>query len=390
MADRRTTLLAPGMALLAALAALAIPALAAGGRNDPPKPDLSTSGNRAELIESIPITTAPSADTRVVMSLGPEQLPDLVAGSRLRASAEVQVSTTCVEQSSRCVGSRYEYNPRAAGQIVLSSSTDPAAPAIALSSPREVLCKQRRPNRNHHCTIAFPNVDTTVDPATLPCLPDACYANLVLTSWNPAAQPDDVVVLGADRPDGSVEGDKGRLNVIQLPASSTPTELSSSELVNPRLPLIEPDKVKRRVVHSVALPALKEGEVLSFDGSYVTGISALSFNAFISSRVILAETPTSTGTAGLARTVANLRGDATESNGFNCTKGPSGYRNPCTTVKAGAIRIIRDAVDPSGQPATLYLNLVGAAKPLLTTDAREIHQVGLQPSGGLSVSRYGP
>lgn len=83
-------------------------------------------------------------------------------------------------------------------------------------------------------------------------------------------------------------------------------------------------------------------------------------------------------------------GKATESNGFNCTKGRSGYRDPCTAVKAGATEFTHDAVDAAGQPVTLYLNLVGASKPLLTRDATEYHRVGLQPANGLRMLRYAP
>ena len=65
--------------------------------------------------------------------------------------------------------------------------------------------------------------------------------------------------------------------------------------------------------------------------------------------------PTAAKSDGLAKTSIPLRGQATESNGFNCTLGSSGFANPCTTVKAGATRISRDVIDETtGQPATLY------------------------------------
>ena len=46
-------------------------------------------------------------------------------------------------------------------------------------------------------------------------------------------------------------------------------------------------------------------------------------------------------------------GRITESNGFNCAQGPSAYRTPCLTRKAGLLEIVRDAVDRRGHPKPL-------------------------------------
>jgi hypothetical protein len=86
-----------------------------------------------------------------------------------------------------------------------------------------------------------------------------------------------------------------------------------------------------------------------------------------------------------------LRGDATEANGFNCTQGPSGYASPCTITKAGAIRITKDVLDPAtGLPGTLYVNLVAAAKPLLAKRVKNDQQVLVGTTTGLQVARYSP
>jgi hypothetical protein len=199
-------------------------------------------------------------------------------------------------------------------------------------------------------------------------------------------------VLGADLPDGGVKGDKGRLNVVQARSEvQPPAGQSTVELVSDALPLTEGKKVKRRVVHSLPVPAPVKGEVLAFDGGYSSTIGQLPFNTFISSRVILAESPTATDPSGLARSSVALRGDATEANGFNCTQGPSGFASPCTSVKAGAIRITRDAVDGSGLPVTLYLNLVGSAKPLLVDErVKRSQRIEVEASSGLALARYTP
>lgn len=380
---------------LIALAALALPVGAAAGTSeDPPKAELATTGNDSELLESVPIGTTVGLDDRVVMSLGPDELERIQVGDVMRVSGEVQVSTTCVAKGPRCVGRRYEFNPTISARIVLAAGPKSDSPSIPLSETRQGLCKQRRPNRNHHCTLAFPNVEQPVlDLDALPCPANACYVNMVLGASNHNARRGNRVVLGADLPDGGTKQDKGRLNVVQARSDvPPPSEQSSAELVNEALPLTEGKKEKRRVIHSIPIVAPLKGEVLAFDGSYLATIDQLPFNTFISSRVILAEEPTSTDPSGLARSAVQLRGDATEANGFNCTQGPSGYPTPCTAHKAGAIRITKDAIDEStGLPATLYLNLVGSTKPLLTDQkVKRAQRVELGASTGLELARYTP
>lgn len=381
---------------LACIAAYAAPASAATGlpRLKPPAAALATTGSDSELIDAVPVAKTAGARNRVAMRLGPDQLEPIELGDRIRASGEVQVSTTCVDPGPRCVGRNYAVNPTVTAMIVLSASPEAESGYLPLSPSRTVLCKQKRPNRNHHCTLAIPNTETTLPPPiALPCPPDACYVNLIVGASNKKAKKGDLVVLGADRPDGSVFQDKGRLNVVQAGAAvPAPAVLSSDTLVNTELPLTENDDEKQRVVYSVPIEAARKNEVLAFDASYLTGISALRFNTFVSSRVVLADSPTATESRGVARNAIPLRGQAAESNGFNCTLGPSGFANPCTNVKAGAAKFVRDAVDKTtGLPVTLYLNVVAAAKPLVAekVDPSLMVSLGSLP-GGLTVARYAP
>jgi hypothetical protein len=362
---------------------------------EPPPAVLATSGDSSELRTKVPIARQPGARDRVAIQLAPGTLEPIEAGDRLRASGEVQVSTTCVTPGEkRCVGRSYEINPTVSVRIVLSPSPEASSGFLPLSPSRSVLCKQRRPNRNHHCTIAIPNTDTQItDLAALPCKPSACYVNLIVGATNRKAKKGDVVVLGADQPDGSVEQDKARLNVVQAHADvPLPTVTSSEQLVNTDLPLTLDDSTKRRVVYSVPVTAPRDGTVLAFDATFLTGISALRFNTFISSRVIVATGPTKTKSTGKAKTAVPLKGQATESNGFNCTLGASGYANPCTSTKAGAVRFSDDVIEhDTGLPKTLYLNVLAGAKPLLAekVDASDRVSLGALP-GGLTVSRYAP
>jgi hypothetical protein len=382
------------LAVAAAALGVLVVATSAGAAKAPDLVVLATSADNAELRNAVPIGKRQDARPRLAMSLTPDQFEPIVVGDRLVASGEVQVSTTCVQQEPRCIGRHYDINPKVTARIVLSSAQDAAAPSIPLSGTTQKLCKQRRPNRNHHCTLTIPSFETTItDLTTLPCAPTACYVNLIVTAANKHAKRGNVVVLGADRPDGTVAQDKGRVNLVQAHAPApAPSVSASNQLLNPELPLTITDSEKRRVVYSVPIPAPRAGEILTFDASFMTGISAIHFNTFISSRVITAETPVSTDAKGIAKRAIPLKGQATESNGFNCTLGSSGFANPCTVTKAGAVQFTRDVVDKStGQPATIYLNVLAGAKPLLAEKVEETDKVSLAATpSGLIVSRYTP
>ncbi|MET0128737.1 MAG: hypothetical protein ABW249_09105, partial [Solirubrobacterales bacterium] len=86
------------LAALAGLAALAAPAVAAA----PVEVDAFTTGPRSELRKTVPITSAPGAAPRVVLSMGPGKLSGLRRGDRLELLSEVQVSVDCDRPSPRC------------------------------------------------------------------------------------------------------------------------------------------------------------------------------------------------------------------------------------------------------------------------------------------------
>ena len=80
-----------------------------------------------------------------------------------------------------------------------------------------------------------------------------------------------------------------------------------------------------------------------------------------------------------------------KANGCARLLGPSGYPNVCTTVKSGAVRFERDVIDrDTDQPATVYLNVLAGAKPLLAEKVEESDRVALgSVPEGLTVARYG-
>jgi hypothetical protein len=376
--------------------ALTIPAVATAGLLQAPKPGepvVATTGDDSELLRKIPIARTPGARDRVAMRLNPDTFEPIRQGDRLRVSGEVQMSTTCVDPGPRCIGTNYRINPTLTARIVLSPSPRADSGFFPLSPSRSVLCKNQRPNRNHHCTIAIPNTETAIsDLGALPCAPDACYLEMIVGAASKKAKRGNVVVLGADRPDGSVAQDKSRLNMVQSHSDvPDPNVVSSNDLVNTELPLTIEDSEKKRVVYSIPIQNATKGEVLAFDARFTTSISSLHYNTFISSRVITAKDPADTKSRGYAKRAIPLKGQATESNGFNCTLGPSGFANACTTVKSGAVRFERDVIDRhTDQPATIYLNVLAGAKPLLAEKVNPGDRVALGSlPGGLTVTRWG-
>jgi hypothetical protein len=370
----------------------------AGGNPGAPTPDevrFATSGNHSELVESIPITSAPKAAPAVAMSVA---LPPLELNDQLRVEAEVQPSTTCVVAGSRCIGTRYRINPFIRARLVLADGPEATASSIELAPGHVVHCTQRRPNRNHHCPLVFRSVARDItNPLDLPCLLDACYVNLLVSADHPKAKTGNKIVLGGDRPSGKVAQDKGRVSAIIVhDAAPEPTAAIDGGIrarglrLHPR-----PGASRKRVVHSIEVPDLHHKEILEASATFRAAIPSgrkgsggqrrrkrHAFNAYIGSDLILADTPSSTQPTSIAHT-AGLRGELAEGNGLNCTQRPSGFRTPCFVEKAGAIRITEDM--PAG--TSLYLNLVSRAKPLLKI-ARKKDKVKLRPEGGLSAIRY--
>jgi hypothetical protein len=377
------------VAALAALAALAVPADAAAGPLVPERARLATTGNHSELRAKVPISTKPFGAERIAMSLSPDELPQLRAGDTLRISSEVQVSTTCAYEHPRCIGRHYRFNPKVTARVLFSSGPDLRAPSVQIGETREVRCTQRRPDRNHHCVLTIPNFDVAFDPLAAICPTGACYVNLAVGAWHRKAGSRNKVVLGGDRPDGTVAGDKGRLNVVRFSGATPVSSLSGDLLSTDSLPVTEPEDTRRRVVHSVAVPNPRAGEVLAFDASYVADVDHLPYNAYVQTQVIVTDSPTATQPQGIGKQASILAGYATEGNGPNCTQGRSGFQSPCTLSKAGAIRFDGDAVDAAGNPIPLYLNVVAWAEGRLVASPKDGDRVMLRPAGGIRVTRFG-
>jgi hypothetical protein len=352
---------------------------------------LATTGDYAELRERVPIARRKWAKKRVVMSVGPGELPRLHRGDIIRTSAEVQISTTCIVfYAVRCIGKRYSYSPREDARIVLANRrfATGGREAKVIRQTRSMRCHQPRPHRNHHCVLVFPPQPTKIrHPHRLPCRPNRCFVNLVLEADYPRAKDGQVILVGADRPDGTVRQDKGRLNAIVLHDRVPPAKRHRTEKRRSRsIPIAPTGREGRRVIFSQRISHLKKGDVLEMSANHVVSIASLPYPTFVGTHVILTHGPRAVIPAGIARAAVGAHGDLTETNGFNCTHGPSAYRTPCRTRKTGAVRI-RHTVARNGRFVPLYLNVVAAGKAK-RAEPKPHHRMRVLARGALKVRRF--
>lgn len=387
-------------------------ALALGGRAAlPPAPaegietltvHLASSGAYPERVRSVPISRRPRSQPRVVMSLGPGKLKTLRSGDRVDTRAEVEVSTTCLEWMRKCVGRRYLFSPRVAARLVLARGAHRAKGPLTrpLTGWRRRTCSQKLPARNHHCVLTIPRAGRLVRNASrLPCR--NCHVSLVVSANHPRAKRGQRLVIGADDHRG-VAQNKGQLAAtVYRPRAARELAITrkSTEAQVRRLPM-GPNRsgaARRRVVYSVRLGGLRAGESLVIDGRMVGKIKHLSYNALVQSRLILATHPTSRVRTWRAKQIGGHHGLVGPQNGFNCTQGRSGHRDPCVVRKTGVMRIVRDArehpVKGTGDRIPMYVNLIVGTRAtgVQSHRRRARHRMRVRPRKGfVRVERYGP
>ncbi len=352
-----------GITVAAALAAMAAPHVAAGTYAQPDRVLVATTGSPSELITTLPIYTSRRLGQRVVMSLPASALGRLAFGDRLLASSELEVTTDCLAEEARCVGTPYAYDPTISAQLVLapSASATGGPDTTALSGITRQPCLQRLPNREHHCTLAFMRPALNLATPSPACFPASCYVNLVANAYSPQAQPGDVVLVGEDQPDGSIGQGKGRVNAIRIrPNAPGPAPQGRVTRTVTRAPAASQLEIGRQsdlnetVVFSQELPHLQRGDQLGVWAKLRTDISQLPYNVLVRSKLIVTGRPDATRVTHLAKQEVDLNGELTEANGFNCTAATT----PCTTSKAGVGSMVADARDRAGKPGPLYVNVV--------------------------------
>jgi hypothetical protein len=347
----------------------------------------STSAS-AEIPETLPIRRHPGQGKKVVISLRPGDLPGLQTGDQLEVTAEVEVTTDCLQRyrgGADCRGKAYRFNPRVSAALMLTDRQK-STTGLPLSETQQMTCRQKLPARQHHCYMALaPPPFLVSDQDTLPCAPGSCHVNLVMDASHRLARPGTRLLIGGNNRGGDVEQGKGSIDAVRIrppdsgqvppPPPLGTTTHSTSERLATSLSLGDPPR--KAVVYSQRLEGLEEGEQLAVRAGMITGVRRLRHNAKINSRIVLADNPGDRDPGAISADVASEEGEITEGNGFNCTQ----RTTPCTTIKAGVLEIEEDASSPLYVNLTLSISRVGGKAP-------GDKLVRVQESGGLQVIRY--
>ena len=279
--------------------------------------------------------------------MGPGKLSGLERGDRLELSSEVQVTVDCDKPSARCAGRPYDYDPKVAVSLQLSSHRGLGGHPAVLAR-RSLTCRQRLPNRQHHCPVVF---DHTLRVGKhFPCPLDRCYANLVVSASSPRASGDQRMIIGANKPNGRIVQNKSRLNAIRIPPGVHARTLTTKHLRRGSLRL----RPRRKVVLSQRVDGLERGDVLGVEASLRSDVRRLGYSALVGGELVVARGPNATAPSRLVRHTVWQRGMISPTNGTNCTPA----QTPCATRKVGAIKVRRDVRGGSGGPAPLFVNLV--------------------------------
>jgi hypothetical protein len=378
----RTVRLAVAVCALAVLSPLVASAAAQNGSEH--KVLVATTGNSSELRSAVPISKTSGKKPRVVMSLGPDGLPNLGSNDGLKATAEVEVTTDCVEQGVRCVGKPYNYNPMVRASLVLAPGANVARSVNGIElGAQQRRCRQKAPDRQHHCVFVF--TDGALDIASqgqLPCGPATCHLNLVVEASSPRAKKRQKLLIGQDEPDGTVKTDMGRLNAIRFAPAPGPdiTPLVSSTPLTPSIPI---RKGEATVIYSQQLNDLQRNDQFAVNATLTNNISHLPYNVRIKSRMVVAPDPTATAPGKDVKQMTDPKGEIAEGNGFNCTQ-----RAPdCVTGKVGVMTMRKDAKNDAGDPIPLYANVtLDAARPGAAARPSDVLPISL--GGGLAVTLY--
>jgi hypothetical protein len=312
--------------------------------------DPSDASKPSELEETIPITSARGVKKKAVMSLGPtgrgpSRMPDLAPGDRLQVLAEAEVTTDCEHRNPACVGNPYTYAPVVQPRVLLAGSKRAAEPNGRTRLIKELRARSLS-HKQHHGVIVFRDAEILVREQELPGGGGSAHVNLSLDAHHRQARRGHKLLIGENEPDGSVGQDKGRLCVVRL--RGTLPRLDPTRTTTRRARQLPIAKGGDRVVYSLPLAGLRDGEQLAVKAKMTTSTASLDYWARISARLVLADDPGEKDVGERARKVSTFRGAITERNGFNCRPGDE----RCTTWKVGVLRI-RESADKR-----LFVNLV--------------------------------
>jgi len=223
---------------------------------------------------------------------------------------------------------------------------------------------------------------TEIDSSAAPCELDECHLNVVASADNPRATGREKLIIGANRPDGTIHQDKGRINAIRYRPSAQPDPPveQTSKRRDTRVPLNEDIAT---VVYSQRLGGLDRGEQLAVTALVRSQVRHLAYNARTALQIVVANAPRATRPSPLVGRIATHEGEITENNGINCTQ----KQTPCDSPKVGVVEMLRDARAPDGDRVPLFVNVVAiyAAKRKLAAPG---DRVRILRGGGLRIRRF--
>jgi hypothetical protein len=342
---------------------------------------VAATGKDAELVDRVPITRSAGQAKHVVLSMASggrsfSALPDLKGGDRLTVLAEVEVTTDWPHAGPGCVASPYTYAPTVTAELLLAASpeaTEAGPHALALGKRQQKQVTQTR----HHHVFVFPSASLAVPARGVPWA-GARHLNLVVGAHNAAAASGQVLLVGQNEPDGTVDGNQARLNAVRFRSVSAGAARTarSARRVTQRIPV---EKGGRAIVYSLPLKNLRKDEQLVVSAELQTSAHALGYPARISTELVLAASRTDSKSGRAMKALASPHGEITKFNGFNCLPDSSS----CITEKVGVLRVLRP------HRRELFINLVAvSASPTHAGGAGDALEV--QAGGYIQVQRFDP
>ncbi len=343
------------------IATLALAGIAAGGQGERPAfaragaDQVQTASNefrKGDRVKTVPIARNAWQSARSIMSLSPKDVGTLTAGRRLEVSGDAEV-TVCTKASgghsgTPCVGRTYDYDPYLKMKIVAGPSpgSTGGANTVDLTGAKSITCSQHQPERNRHCVLGIPwNGIDVPSRDRLPCAPSNCYVNLVLSADRSNAQDGDVVVVGSSDDNKQIHQGRSQLSSILFTGSDRPERTYRRGTPYKKKLKVGPDDSAShpQVAYSLPLGGLRKGDQLIVEGKAVTGIGSLPYNITQRTSLVFTNKPGSVKPNGkIIETNPRLSAD----NGYGCTHGPSGHRNPCTIGKYGVISVKKSSKKP--------------------------------------------
>ncbi len=343
---------------------------------------VGATANKPELLETVPIVTEAGKGRRVVLSFGPETrtetpLPELAAGDRLLAFAELELTTDAEDPNHPGrIGNAYSYSPKVEATLLLAADAGvvEAKRGQALELGRGPW-RQAISHRRHHAVVTFGDAELRVPAAGLP-WQGPSHVNLVLSARHPDARPGDVLLVGQNEKTPTVVQDMAGIRVVRFRPGDTPEP--AVERQSACLCTAVPIAKQQTVVLSHELPGLREGEQILVRGRLVTDATGLGGAARISTRIFLGDRPDQTEPGGTAAGSVTWNGHLSKFTGFNCLP----EEGPQASTKYG-VAIVRRAPGRS-----LYVNLVAvSAAPFGGTRAGDGLRIDTARSA-LDVSRF--